>query len=346
MISIRTKMWPQATATAFAARCSFSVAAILLMVALHMPLAHAQQPKLHFAVTDAALLQTLRGFESGYAEVNGTRIHYVIGGQGEPLVLLPGWPQTWWEYHRIMPTLAKAFRVIVVDMRGMGSSAKPTGGYDKKTMARDVFELINKLGYREVDIAGHDIGSMVAFSFAANYPEATKKLVLMDVPHPDEIYTQMRLLPELGKFGDKIDEQHPGYPWWFAFHQVKGLPEKVFAGRFYVYQDFVLDYLLRDSKSIDARDRAVYHAAYASADAIRAGDAWYQAFMQDAIDLKTYPKLQIPLLALGSTGYGWLQASVPLVATNFKLVKVENSGHFMVEEQPDFVARAMLEFFR
>lgn len=78
-----------------------------------------------------------------------------------------------------------------------------------------------------------------------------------------------------------IDEQHPGYPWWFAFHQVKGVPEKVFAGRFHIYQDFVMDYILLDSKSIDARDRAVYHAAYAAPDAIRAGDAWYQAFMQD-----------------------------------------------------------------
>jgi pimeloyl-ACP methyl ester carboxylesterase len=168
----------------------------------------------------------------------------------------------------------------------------------------------------------------------------------MDVPHPDDFFSQMRLLPEHGKFGDKIDEQHPGYPWWFAFHQVKGLPEKVLAGRMGIYQDFIMDYLLQDSASIDAKDRAVYHAAYASAEAIRAGDAWYQTFTQDVIDMKTYPKLTLPVLGLGSTGYDWLKASVTPAATNFKLVKVENSGHFMAEEQPEFVTRALIEFFK
>jgi pimeloyl-ACP methyl ester carboxylesterase len=297
-------------------------------------------------VRDAALVRSLPGFENGYAEVNGTRIHYVVGGKGTPLFLLPGWPETWWHYHRIMPALAREFRVIAVDIRGMGGSAKPASGYDKKTMARDIYELAKKLGYRKVNMAGHDIGSMVAFSFAANHPEATLKLALMDVPHPDDFFSQMRLLPEHGKFGDKIDEQHPGYPWWFAFHQVKGLPEKVLAGRMGIYQDFIMDYLLQDSASIDAKDRAVYHAAYASAEAIRAGDAWYQTFTQDVIDMKTYPKLTLPVLGLGSTGYDWLKASVTPAATNFKLVKVENSGHFMAEEQPEFVTRALIEFFK
>lgn len=298
------------------------------------------------AVTTATLLSTLPGFESGHADVNGTRLHYVIGGRGQPLVLLPGWPQTWWEFHRIMPALAREYRVVVVDLRGMGESAKPEAGYDKKTMARDVFELVKKLGFEQVNMAGHDIGSMVAFSFAANHPEATRKLVLMDVPHPDDFFLQMKLLPELGKFGNKIDSEHPGYPWWFAFHQVKLLPEKLLAGRFDIYQDFLLDYLLRDPHSIDARDRSVYHAAYASPEAIRAGDAWYQTFMQDVVDLKSYPKLQMPVLGLGATGYGWLQSSVPPLASDFRLIKVENSGHFIVEEQPEFVTRALLEFLR
>jgi pimeloyl-ACP methyl ester carboxylesterase len=346
LATLCTAELPQAGRMAKAAMRLALLAAIPFMAALHAPPAQAKPPKAHFAVTDAALLRTLPGFESGVAEVNGTRIHYVIGGRGEPLVLLPGWPQTWWEYHRVMAALAREFRVIVVDLRGMGSSSRPAGGYDKKTMARDVFELVSRLGYRQVNIAGHDIGSMVAFSFAANYPQATRKLALMEVPHPDEFFSQLRMLPEIGKFGATIDDQHPGYPWWFAFHQVKGLPERVLAGRFHIYQDFLLDYLLRDPKSIDARDRAVYHAAYASADAIRAGDAWYQAFMQDAIDIKTYPKLLMPVLGLGSTGYAWLQAAVPPVTTDFRLVKVEDSGHFIADEQPDFVTRALLEFFR
>lgn len=321
---------------------------LLLFGSGYMPDALAQRTGAYgsSAVSDTALVRSLPGFENGQAEVNGTRLHYVAGGKGAPLFLLPGWPETWWEYHRIMPALAKEFRVIVVDIRGMGSSARPASGYDKKTMARDVYELAKKLGYDKVNMAGHDIGSMVAFSFAANYPEATLKLALMDVPHPDVTFAQLRMLPEYGKFGDKIDEKHPGYPWWFAFHQVRGLPEKVLAGRYGIYQDFVMNYLLRNSASIDAEDRAVYKAAYTSTEAIRAGDAWYQTFTQDMIDMKTYPKLTMPVLGLGATGYAWLQAAVTPVAADFKLVKVENSGHFVAEEQPAFVTQELVAFFK
>src|SRR3712207_5820505 len=84
---------------------------------------------------------SLPGFRSGYAKVNGIRMHYVTGGRGRPLVLVPGWPQTWWEFHKIMPALAKRYRVIAVDLRGQGGSDKPAGGYDKKTMARDIHEF-------------------------------------------------------------------------------------------------------------------------------------------------------------------------------------------------------------
>src|SRR5882762_6302115 len=124
--------------------------------------------------SDAALAASLPGdFRNAYAEVNGTRIHYVEGGKGTPVLLRPGWPQTWWEFHKIMPELAKQHRVIAVDLRGMGGSAKPGLGYDKKNMAKDIHELTQALGCKQVNIAGHDIGAMVAYSFAANYPDAT-----------------------------------------------------------------------------------------------------------------------------------------------------------------------------
>ena len=299
-----------------------------------------------YDTSDIALVKSLRGFENGYSKVNGIRMHYVAGGKGTPLVLLPGWPQTWWEFNKIMPALAKQHRVIAVDLRGMGGSEKPAAGYDKKTMAKDIYELVRKLGYEKVNIAGHDIGSMVAYSFAANYPEATLKLALLEIPPPDEFFSELRMLPEPGRFGEKIDEDHPGYPWWFAFHQVKGLPERILEGRFYIYQDFLIDYLLKDSKSIGAKDRAVYHAAYSSKDAIRAGDAWYQAFPQDIVDGKTYKKLEMPVLGLGSTGYTWLLATLPRKASNVQVKKIENSGHFMQEEQPEAVVRLLSEFFK
>ena len=175
-------------------------------------------------LTDAALIKSLPGFTNGYADVNGTRVHFVEGGKGKPLVLLPGWPETWWSYRKMMPLLADSYHVIAVDIRGMGGSDKPAGGYDKKTMAQDIYELVRRMGYTKVLMAGHDIGSMVAFSFAANHPDATLKLVMLDIPHPDENWLKIAMVPVLGKITDKIDENH-AFQWWFAFNQVKGLPE-------------------------------------------------------------------------------------------------------------------------
>jgi len=296
-------------------------------------------------ISEGALLRSLPGFRGSSAHINGVRIHFVEGGKGAPLVLLPGWPQTWWEYHKMMPALAKHFHVIVVELRGMGGSSQPATGYDKKTMARDIYSLVRHLGYERVNIAGHDVGSMVAFAYAANYPQSTRKVAIMDVPHPDDSWMKMPMLPEVGKFGEKIDAAHPAYPWWFAFQQVKGLPEHLLRGRTAEYYDFLLDYLTKDSRSIGAFDRKVYHAAYASPNAIRASDAWFQAFSQDVLDARKYPKLTMPVLGLGSIGYDWLQASLVPKGTQVKLVKVENSGHFFADEQPAFIAKQLIDFF-
>lgn len=292
--------------------------------------------------TDAELVRSLRGFQSGTAEVNGIRLHYVSGGTGTPLILLPGWPETWWQYHKIMPLLAQHFHVLSVDIRGMGLSSKPADGYDKKTMARDIYELVRQLGYDKVDIAGHDIGAMVAFAYAAQFPQATLKLAMLDVPHPDDSWTKIPLLPGVGKFGTKIDATHPPYPWFFAFQQVKGLPERLLEGRTAIYLNFCLDYLTKDSASIDALDRKVYAAGYS----VRAGDAWFQAFPQDVLDLKQYPKLQMPVLGLASVNFfDGLKASLELVASNVRMVTVENSGHFFPEEQPEVTAQDLTDFF-
>ncbi|GAB2686401.1 hypothetical protein GCM10027037_05400 [Mucilaginibacter koreensis] len=123
---------------------------------------------------DEQLIKSWPGFASHHIEVNGTQLHYVDGGTGPVIVCLPGWPQTWYSYHTIAPKLAEQYRVIVVDIRGMGSSATPTLGYDKKTMATDVYELMSKLGIATTHLLGHDIGGMVAASMAYNFPEVVK----------------------------------------------------------------------------------------------------------------------------------------------------------------------------
>jgi pimeloyl-ACP methyl ester carboxylesterase len=278
----------------------------------------------------------LPGFKHNYAQVNGVRLHYVTGGRGEPLLLLPGWPQTWWLYNKIMPALATKFRVIAVDMRGQGGSEKPQGGFDKKTMATDIHELVKKLGYDKVNVVGHDLGSMVAFSFAANFPAATKKVAFMDVLHPDESFYQIPLLPPPGGFS----------LWWFAFNQVMGLPEQLLAGRFRYLVDWLFANTAFTPSAIDERSRQIYARNYNSPDAIRASNGWYQAFHQDIADGKTYAKLTPPVLGLASvSSYDQFVAALPNVANEFEVVRVDGSGHWLAEEQPDVVAREITEFF-
>src|SRR6202011_926125 len=137
---------------------------------------------------------------------------------------LVGMPQ---DYARI----SHAFSCYRCGHSWHGGSSKSQDGYDKKTMAKDIYALVSQRGFKKVNIVGHDIGSMVGFAFAANYPDAIQKLALLDAPHPNESTMKRPMFPEVGKFGTKIDEDHPMYPWWFAFHQVKGLPEKLLAGR-------------------------------------------------------------------------------------------------------------------
>lgn len=296
-------------------------------------------------VSDAALVKSLPGFRNGYAEVNGVRLHYVAGGTGEPLVLLPGWPETWWTFHKIMPALAAQHTVVAVDLRGMGTSSKPADGYDKKTMAKDIYELVKSLGYDKTTVAGHDIGSAVAFAYAENYPQATDKLVMLELPHPDDSLLSFPLLPAQGTFGDKLGSSRP-YLWWFAFNQVKGLPEQVLAGRIRVEQDWIFKYFLQNEDAVNARDRAVYEQAYNSADAIRASNGWYQTFTQDVVDNRGYGKLDMPVLAMGGPAYGWMKKVVGQKATNLTAVNVENSGHFVQEEQPEFVTRTLVDFLQ
>ncbi len=292
-----------------------------------------------------ALLKAVPGFTDGFADVNGTTLHYVVGGSGEPLVLLPGWPETWWAYNKIMQALSQHYRVIVVDLRGMGDSHKPASGYDKKTLATDVHALVAHLGYTSTNIAGHDIGSQVAYSFAANFPLATRKLVMLDTPPPTEGLLALPLLPAHGTFGDKIDPAHP-YFWWFSFHQVKGLPEKILEGRVRLEQDWFFTYMLQDESAIDARSRTVYENAYNGADAIRASNGWYQAFSQDIIDDRSYAKLTMPVLGLGGSGFERLKAVMEKKTVDFTAIKISESGHFVQEEQAAQVTAAMLEFLK
>ncbi|RSS81621.1 alpha/beta fold hydrolase [Streptomyces sp. WAC06614] len=292
-------------------------------------------------LSDAALAASLDGaFTSAHADVNGTRLHYVEGGSGPgaPVVLLGGWPQTWWQWHKVLPELARHHRVLAVDLRGMGGSAKPETGYDKRTMAADVHALLGRLGIASAHLVGHDIGAMVAHAHAANHPEATRSVTLLDVSHPDDGWAELTLLPQDGR----------RHLWWFAFNQVHGLPEALLAGRYRLLLDWLFTHGAADPDRIDARSRAVYARAYDSAEAVRAGNDWYRAFPQDVADLRTYDPVTVPLLALGGdrSNYEALRAAVPAHGTDTRVVRIDDCGHYLPEEQPEAVLAELLPFLR
>lgn len=320
---------------------TLATATLALALVLFSVTGLAAAPKL--AVSDAALVKTLPGFSNASAEVNGVHLHYVVGGKGPLLVLLPGWPETWWAYHKVMPELAKTHRVVSVDMRGMGSSSMPAGGFDKKTMANDISALIKELGSPQADVIGHDIGAMVAFSLAENHPEQVHKLVMLDVAHPTKGYLQLKMIPDNGTFGDRIDEEHP-YLWWFAFLQVDGLSEDLLDGRVEKLQTWFFHYMMKNDAALDAKDRAVYAAAYGSREATRASNGWYKAFPQDVADFETYGKVTMPVLGLAGPGFGRLKPFLEANAVTATTYRVEGSGHCIAEEKPDALLTYLAEF--
>ncbi|EMD23143.1 alpha/beta fold hydrolase [Amycolatopsis azurea] len=287
--------------------------------------------------SDAALARSLPGkFESAHADVNGVRLHYVAGGSGSPVVLLPGWPQTWWSFHKVMPALAAKHRVIAVDLRGMGGSSKPAAGYDKETLAADVHALVTKLGYAKADVVGHDIGAMVAHSYGIKYPQAVGKLALMDVVAPDKSLYQLPLLPSgPGQFS----------PWWWTFNQLQGLPEQLVSGRSRYLVDAMIDQLSVAPAAVSGFDRDVYARAYGSQEAVRAGNGWYRTLNQDIAAGSAYGKLTMPVLGLaGEFNHQYFLQVLPSKAADPRVVKIAGAGHYLSEEQPAQIIDALEKF--
>ncbi len=152
-------------------------------------------------------------FSHRTASVNGIHLHYVIGGQGDPVVLLHGWPETWYAWHKVMPALAKNYTVIAPDLRGLGDSSKPPTGYDGKTVAEDIHQLVTQLGFNSIFLVGHDIGSQIAYSYAAAHPTEVKGLAVMDFTFPG--FVPPGITPR----------------WWFFFHQTPDVPEALVQGK-------------------------------------------------------------------------------------------------------------------
>src|ERR687892_1040634 len=196
-------------------------------------------------------------FSHHTASVNGIQMHYVIGGQGEPVVLLHGWPETWYEWHRVMPALAKNYTVIAPDLRGLGDSSKPLTGYDGKTLAEDIHQLVTQLGFKTIFLVGHDIGSFVAYPYAAAHPSEVERLVIMDVPPP----------------GFFPPPQVNGGPplWWILFHQTPDVPEALVQGKEMEYLSWHYQNLAYNRAAITQEAINEYVSHYSAPGGMRAG---------------------------------------------------------------------------
>jgi pimeloyl-ACP methyl ester carboxylesterase len=278
-------------------------------------------------------------FTHHVASVNGIQLHYVMGGQGDPVVLLHGWPETWYAWRHVMPALAKNYTVIAPDLRGLRDSSKPPTGYDGKTVAEDIHQLVTQLGFKKIFLVGHDIGTQVAYSYAAAHPMEVKKLVVME-------------LPILGFYPPQLE----GKVWWFPFHKTPDLPEALVQGKEMMYLSWFYHNLAYNPTAITQADINDYVSHYSAPGGMRAGFEYYRAFPQDAIQNQNYSKtkLTMPVLALGG-GYipalgGNITMSIIVsgmqqLAQNVTGITVPNSGHFIPEEQPGVVVEQLSKFF-
>jgi pimeloyl-ACP methyl ester carboxylesterase len=294
-------------------------------------------------MTKKKILDTL-SLIHGMAVIDATtRIHYVTAGVGDrTIVLLHGFPQTWWEWRFIIPRLAEAgYRVIVPDYRGAGDSWKPASGYDKRTMAGDINRLLKEhlKITTPVIIAGHDIGLMVAYAYAQEYREQVSHLVVIDAPLPGtKAFDQIRSDPRV---------------WHFAFHTVRDLPELLIAGRERQYLQSFFNYRIFNTGAISLEDLEIFTRAYSAPGAIRAGLDVYRAFDQDILDnresLRQNGKLSIPVLAVGgeiSTSGSLMKDMMREVAENVTAVRIEGTAHWVVEENPDDFLSAFITFIQ
>jgi pimeloyl-ACP methyl ester carboxylesterase len=272
------------------------------------------------------------------ATVDGFQMHYVIGGHGDPVVLLHGWPETWYAWRHVMPALAKNYTVIVPDLRGLGDSSKPTTGYDGKTVAEDIHQLVTQLGFKTIFLVGHDIGTQIAYSYAAAHPTEVKKLAVMELTIPG--FAPPGRMPI----------------WWGIFHQVPDVPEALVQGKEMMYLSWFFSGLTYNPSAITKADIDEYVSHYSSPGGLRAGFEYYRAFPQDAIQNQNYSKtkLTMPVLALGGSFIPVLGGNITMpsiiygmkiLAQNVTGITVPNSGHFIPEEQPQFLSDQLLKFF-
>jgi pimeloyl-ACP methyl ester carboxylesterase len=281
----------------------------------------------------AQTVPTTNGIASRMARVDGIRLHYLTAGNGPAVILLHGYTQTSRMWRPIIPLLAKKFTVIAPDLPGIGDSDIPKDGLDMKTAAIRIHALAKSLGIQKASVVGHDIGLMVAYAYAAQFPADTEKLVVMDA-----------FLPGIPGWEDAYNNPNM---WHFRFHGPT--PEALVRGRERIYfAYFWNDFAANKMHSLPQADRAAYVAAYSRPGRMRAGWAYFQSFPQTAKDFAQFArtKLTMPVLSIAGdkASAAVLGPQMKLVATNVTVIVLKNTGHWLMEERPQQTMNALMKF--
>jgi pimeloyl-ACP methyl ester carboxylesterase len=273
------------------------------------------------------------GFRAEDLDTGGATIHVRVGGQGPAVVMLHGFGDTGDMWAPLAAALAAGRTVVAPDLRGMGFSSRPAGGYDKKTQGQDIARVLDKLKIEKADLVTHDIGNMVGYALAAQYPARIARWVVMDAP-----------LPGIGPWEEILRSP---MLWHFNFRGPD--VERLVSGRERIYLDRFWNELSANPKSIDEATRQHYAALYARPGAMHSAFNQFAAFAQDAIDNVAFAakgKLAMPVLAIGADkSFGTAQADVlRFVATDVTSLVVKDSGNWLMEEQPAATVAAIRAF--
>ncbi|HEV2886734.1 MAG TPA: alpha/beta fold hydrolase [Jatrophihabitans sp.] len=269
-------------------------------------------------------------FSQGMVAVEGASLHYVKGGSGPALVLLHGWPETSWEWHKVMPALAQTHTVIAIDLPGLGLSTIPADGFDAAHTARRLHEAVQALGYQQVQILSHDVGALVAYPYAKQFPNDVSRMAVLETP--------------LNGFGL---ESAYGFSFHFGLNSApKPTPENIVDNS---DVSTYLGWLFSGAQHPEAIDQQVYFRAYSSPAVRSAGYEYYRAFTQNAQynQANASPQITLPVLAMGAQyvfGPG-VAASFRAVASDVREVVAPDSGHWIPEENPVFLIACAGYFF-
>lgn len=288
-------------------------------------------------IFSATAFSEAKNYQSQTANVNGVKIHYLKAGTGKkPLVLIHGFGDTSHMWIPLFDEFGKEFTIIAPDMRGLGDSSRPTTGYDKKTMAVDIHELVKSLGYQKIDLVGHDIGLMVAYSYAAQFPAEVEKLALLEAP-----------IPGIGDVWEKIFTN----PALWHFHYVTSpIALELVKGRERIFLEHFWQSLSPHPETFSEADRQLYAKSYAQEGAMRAAFEMFKNFNnQDAEDNRKLAinKLPMPVLTIeGDKAMGGaLAIQAKLVADNVQSITFTDTGHWLMEQRTTETKAELKKFF-